>query len=228
MGEGVNDRGASRYHLHNAVEASLRRLQTDHIDLYYIHRWDDSTPLEEMLRGLDDLVRSGKLRYIGASQCMAWQLARANLLAELRGWSPFVVVQSHYHLLERELEKEVLPFCREQGVGIIPFFPLAGGFLTGKYRRGQPAPAGSRGETSAYVQAYMTDANYTRIEALEAWAVAKGHTLNDLAHAWLLGHAQVSSVISGVTTLEQLQTNAKAAEWVLSAEEMAEVMTLLG
>jgi len=228
MGEGVNDRGASRYHLHNALEASLRRLQTDHIDLYYIHRWDDTTPLEEMLRGLDDVVRAGKVRYIGASQFMAWQLARANLLAELRGWSPFVVIQSHYHMLERELEKEVLPFCREQGVGIIPFFPLAGGFLTGKYRRGQPAPAGSRGESSAYVQAYMTDANYTRIEALEGWAAAHGHALGELAHAWLLGHAEVSSVISGVTALEQMQANAKAAEWVLTPEEMAEVTALLG
>lgn len=227
MGEGVNDRGASRYHLYNALEASLRRLQTDHIDLYYVHRWDDTTPLEEMLRGLDDLVRAGKIRYIGASQCMAWQLARANLLAEVRGWSPFVVVQSHYHLLERELEKEVLPFCREQGVGIIPFFPLAGGFLTGKYRRGQPAPAGSRGESSAYVQAYMTDANYTRIEKLEEWAATRGHALGELAQAWLLGHAEVSSVISGVTALEQLQANARAAEWALTPDEMAEVTALL-
>ena len=228
MGEGTNDHGASRYHLYDAVEASLRRLQTDHIDLYYVHRWDDSTPLEEMMRGLDDLVRAGKLRYIGASQFMAWQLARANLLAEFRGWSPFVVVQSHYHLLEREIEREVLPFCREQGVGIIPFFPLAGGFLTGKYLRGQPAPAGSRGETSAYVQQYMTEANYTRIELLSTWAGARGRGLNELAQAWLLAHPEVSSVISGVTSLEQMQANTRAADWALSAVEMEEINKILG
>ena len=160
-GDGPNDWGASRYHLYDAVEASLRRLQTDHIDLYYVHHWDDTTPLEEMLRGLDDLVRAGKVRYIGASQFLSWQIARANLLADVHGWSPFVVIQAHYHLLERGLEHEMLPFCRSQGVGLIPYFPLAGGFLTGKYQREQPAPAGSRGESSRYVQQYMTDANYT-------------------------------------------------------------------
>ena len=178
---------------------------------------------------MDELVNSaGKLRYIGASQFMAWQLARANLLAEFRGWSPFVVVQSHYHLLEREIEREVLPFCREQGVGVIPFFPLAGGFLTGKYLRGQPAPAGSRGETSTYVQQYMTEANYTRVELLSTWAGARGRGLNELAQAWLLAHPEVSSVISGATSLEQMQANARAADWVLSAAEMEEIGKILG
>ncbi|MEN9935648.1 MAG: hypothetical protein RLZZ387_2227 [Chloroflexota bacterium] len=226
-GQGPNDRGSSRYHLVNAVEASLRRLQSDHIDLYQVHRWDDATPLEETLRALDDLVRAGKVRYIGASNFASWQLARANLLAEVRGWSPFVSVQNHYHMLERELEREVLPFCNAFGVGVLPYFPLAGGFLTGKYRRGEPPPAGSRGETSPYVKAYLTDANHERVERLTTWAEGHGHTMGELAHAWLLAQPQVSSVISGATSLAQVQANAKAAAWALTAEELAEVNAAL-
>ena len=227
-GEGPNDRGASRYHLINAVDASLKRLQSDHIDLYQIHRWDDTTPIDESLRALDDLVRSGKIRYIGASNFAAWQLSRANLLAELRGWSPFMSVQPHYHMLERGIELELLPYCNAYNVGILPFFPLAGGFLTGKYKRGQAAPAGSRGESSPYVKEYMTDANYDRIEQLTAWAEQRDHTMAELAHAWLLAHPRVSSVISGATGLAQLQANAKAADWQLTADELAEVNTVLG
>jgi aryl-alcohol dehydrogenase-like predicted oxidoreductase len=226
-GQGPNERGASRLHMVQAVEASLRRLRTSHIDLYYVHRWDETTPLPELLRALDDLVRAGKVLYLGASQFLAWQLARANLLAEVHGWSPFIVSQSHYHLLEREVERELLSYCASQGVGLIPYFPLAGGFLTGKYRRGQPAPAGSRGENNSYVQGYMTDANYTRIERLEAWAQERGHSLGDLAHAWLLAHPQVCSVISGATKLEQVQANARAADWELTPEEVVEVNQVL-
>jgi aryl-alcohol dehydrogenase-like predicted oxidoreductase len=227
MGDGANDRGASRYHIINGVEASLRRLQSDHIDLYQMHRWDDKTPIEETLRTLDDLVRSGKVRYIGASNYAAWQLARANVLAELRNWTPFVSVQNHYHMLERDQEREVIPFCNAHNVGILPYFPLAGGFLTGKYKRGEAAPAGSRGESSAYVQKYMTDANYTKVEGLSAWAAERGHTLNELAHAWLLAQPQVSSVISGATRLAQVQDNARAADWQLSADELAAVNAVL-
>jgi len=213
--------------IRRAVEGSLRHLQTDHIDLYYVHFFDETTPIEETLRGLDDLVRAGKVRYVGASNFLAWQLARANLLAEVRGWSPFVVVQEHYHLLERGVEKEMLPYCRSQGVGLIPYFPLAGGFLTGKYRRNQPAPPGSRGESGKYVQGYMTGENYTTVERLEAWARQRGHTPGELAIAWLLARSEVSSVISGVTRLEQLPENAKAAEWALSADEVTEVDRIL-
>jgi aryl-alcohol dehydrogenase-like predicted oxidoreductase len=226
-GQGPNDRGASRYHLVNAVEASLRRLQSDHIDLYQVHRYDDTTPVEETLRALDDLVRAGKIRYVGASNFAAWQLARANLLAEFHGWSPFVTVQNHYHMLERELEREVAPYAAAFGVGILPYFPLAGGFLTGKYRRGEPPPAGSRGESSPYVKGYLTDANYGRVEQLTAWAEARGHTMGELAHAWLLARPQVSSVISGCTSLAQVQSNARAAEWALSQDELAEVNAVL-
>ncbi|GAB4441147.1 MAG: aldo/keto reductase [Chloroflexi bacterium OHK40] len=227
-GPGPNDYGASRLHLISAVEASLRRLQTDYIDLYQVHRWDPTTPIEETLRALDDMVRAGKLRYVGASNFAAWQLARANLLAEVRGWTPFVTIQPEYHMLERSIERELLPFCAAHGVGVLPYFPLAGGFLTGKYRRGQPAPAGSRGESSDYVQKFMTDATYTLIERLSAWAAERGHTLGELAHAWLLARPEVSSVISGATAVEQVMANARAVEWRLRPDELAEVNAILG
>ncbi|HIP70599.1 MAG TPA: aldo/keto reductase, partial [Anaerolineae bacterium] len=227
VGEGPNDRGASRYHIMNGVEASLRRLQSDHIDLYQLHRWDETTPIVESLRALDDLVSSGKVRYIGASAYAAWQLAEANLLAELRGWSSFVTVQSRYHMLERAVEKEVIPYCRAHNVGFIPYFPLAGGFLTGKYKRGQGAPPGSRGETSSYVQNYMTDANYTIVEQLTTWAEERGHTMAELALAWLLAQPQVCSVISGLTRPEHLQQNVKAADWELTAVDLEEIAAIL-
>ncbi|NJN54702.1 MAG: aldo/keto reductase [Anaerolineae bacterium] len=226
-GDGPNDMGASRYHIMQGVEASLRRLQTDHIDLYQMHRWDEQTPITETMRTLDDLIRSGKVRYVGASAYAAWQLAEANLLAEMRGWSAFVTIQSHYHMLEREVEKEVLPYCQTHNVGFIPYFPLAGGFLTGKYRRGEGTPAGSRGESSAYVQRYLTDANYTIVEKLAAWAEERSHSMAELAHAWLLAQPQVCSVISGLTRLEQLQQNAQAAEWSLTVAEVAEIRQIL-
>jgi len=227
VGDGPNDRGASRYHMMNAIETSLRRLQSDHVDLYYVHRWDENTPIEETLRALDDLIRMGKVRYVGASAFASWQLAHANLLAEVRGWTPFVVVQSHYHMLERGAEREVLPYCHAHNVGFVPYFPLAGGFLTGKYKRGEPPPAGSRGETSSYVQQYMTDAYYDKVEALAAWAEARERGLNELAQAWLLAQPRVCSVISGATKLEHVLSNAKAADWVLTAEELKEVNTIL-
>jgi aryl-alcohol dehydrogenase-like predicted oxidoreductase len=226
-GEGPNDYGTSRYHIMQGIEASLRRLQTDHIDLYQMHRWDETTPIEETLRTLDDLIGSGKVRYVGASAYAAWQLATANLLAEMHGWTAFVTIQSHYHMLEREVEKEVIPCCRAHRVGFIPYFPLAGGFLTGKYKRGEGAPAGSRGESSAYVQRYMTDANYTKVETLSAWAEERNHTIGELAHAWLLAQPQVCSVISGLTRLEHLQQNVKGADWVLTADEVKEVNAVL-
>lgn len=226
-GDGPNDYGASRYHIMSGVEASLRRLQTDHIDLYQIHNWDATTPIAETMRALDDLVRDGKVRYVGASNFVSWQLAEANLFADWHGWSPFVTVQNHYHLLERGAEQEMIPYCQVHNVGFIPYFPLAGGFLTGKYERGEGAPAGSRGERSQYVQNYMTDANYTIVEKLTAWAEARDHTMAELAHAWLLAQPQVCSVISGLTKLEHLQANAKAGDWLLPADEVAEIHAIL-
>lgn len=226
-GEGINSRGASRYHIYNAVDASLKRLQSDHIDLYYVHRWDAETPIEETLQTLDYLIQQGKVRYIGASNFAAWQLAKSNLLADVKGWNAFVAVQSHYHMLERDLEKEVIPYCQAENVGVIPYFPLAGGFLTGKYQNGQPAPAGSRGESSEYVQKYMTDQNFDVLKKLETFAKDHGHEVNELAIAWLLAQPRVSSVISGATKLDHVTKNAAAAEWELTVEELNSVNEIL-
>lgn len=226
-GEGPNDKGSSRYHIANGVEASLRRLGADYIDLYQLHRWDPDTPIEETLRALDDLISRGLVRYVGASNFAAWQLARANVIAEFRNWTPFVSVQNHYHMFEREQEREIIPFCNAHNVGILPYFPLAGGFLTGKYKRGQAAPAGSRGETAPYVKKYMTDENYDKVEKLEAFAQEQGHSMVELAHAWLLAQPQVSSVISGATRLEQVEANVLGSEWKLSADELSRVNAIL-
>ena len=227
-GEGPNDRGGSRHHIMEAVEASLRRLRTDYIDLYQMHTWDDETPIEETMQALDDLVRAGKVRYIGASNFTAWQLTHANAVATQNGWTRFVSIQPHYHLLEREVEREMLPACEYFGIGVLPYFPLAGGFLTGKYQPGQPAPKGSRGETSKYVQRYMTPENYAILAALAGFAEARGHTVNELAHAWLMAQPMISSVISGATRVEHVQANAAAADWELSPEEVSEIRSLLG
>ena len=222
-----NSWGASRYHMMQALDASLRRLQTDHIDLYYTHRWDASTPIEETLRALDDVIRMGKVRYIGASAYASWQLAHANVLAELRGWSSFVVIQSEYNLLRRDVEREVLPYCRAHRVGFVPYYPLAGGFLTGKYEQGKPAPEGSRGATTRNVQELMTEPNYDRVSRLAAWAKARGRGVNELAQAWLLAQPPVCSVISGATKAEQVVSNVKASDWQLTAEELKEVDAMI-
>lgn len=226
-GEGTNDRGASRYHLMNALEASLRRLQSDHVDLYYIHRWDEFTPIEETLRTLDDLLSAGKIRYVGVSDFASWQLAHANLLCEVKGWMPITVIQSEYSILERDVEREVLPYCRAHDVGFVPYFPLAGGFLTGKYKRGEAPPPGSRGAVSNYMDKYMTDSYFDQIEKLEAWAADHGRGLNELAQAWLMAQPSICSVITGATKLEHVLSNVKAADWVLTPEEVAEVDALL-
>lgn len=226
-GEGTNDRGASRYHVMNAVADSLRRLQSDHIDLYYIHRWDEFTPIEETLRALDDLLSAGKIRYVGVSDFAAWQLAHANLLCEVKGWMPISVIQSEYSMLERDVEREVLPYCRAHDVGFVPYFPLAGGFLTGKYKRGEAPPPGSRAAVSDYMDKYMTDSYFDQIEKLEAWAADHGRGLNELAQAWLMAQPSVCSVISGATKLDHVLSNVKAADWVLTLEQVAEVDALL-
>ena len=227
MGEGPNDVGASRYHIMNAVEASLRRLRTDHIDLYQIHAWDESVPVAEMMRALDDLVRAGKIRYIGTSQFSAWQLAHCNTFAEMMGWEHFVTIQTHYNMFERDAERELLPYCAWSNVGILPYFPLAGGLLTGKYTRGEPPPAGSRGEFSPYVKNRLTDANFDKLDKLRAFADSRGRTLHDLAFSWLLSHQQIPSVIAGATTPEQVSANAATVGWKLSDEELDEIKELL-
>jgi aryl-alcohol dehydrogenase-like predicted oxidoreductase len=225
-----NHSGASRYHLMEAIEGSLRRLGRDHIDLYYQHDWDDETPLEETLRTLDDLVSAGKVRYIAASNFVSWQLARANLLAEMHNLTSFVAVQNQYSMFERADEPEMLPYCKAHNVGYIPYFPLASGFLTGKYQRSQSFPKGSRAEDWKKVGRavpYDSDWHYDRIEALEAWAKKRDHTLTELAHAWLLYRREIPSVISGVTKVEQLRSNAKAADWNLDTRDFMEVNAIL-
>ena len=226
-GEGPNDRGSSRYHIMNGVEASLKRLNSDHIDLYQLHRWDENTPIEETLRALDDLIQMGKVRYIGASGFASWQLAQANMLAEMKGLAPLATIQSHYHMFERGVEREVLPYCASQNVGFIPYFPLAGGFLTGKYKKDSTPPPGSRGESSSYVQGYMNPTYYEVLENLIKWAEAHGRNVTELAHAWLLANPNVCSVISGATMMDHVNKNAKSVDWSLSKEEKAEVDSIL-
>jgi aryl-alcohol dehydrogenase-like predicted oxidoreductase len=223
----ANGWGASRYHMIQALEQSLRRLQTDRIDLLYCHRWDDTTPIEETLRGLDDLIRMGKVTYIGASLYASWQLAHANVLAELKGWTPFVVLQSEYNMLKRGVEREVLPYCRAHKVGFVPYYPLAGGFLTGKYEMGKPPPSGSRGESTRNVQELMVEHNYKIVTQLSAWAKDHGRGVNELAQAWLLAQPQICSVITGAKNLEQLNSNVKAADWALTNDELGEIETIL-
>jgi aryl-alcohol dehydrogenase-like predicted oxidoreductase len=225
--DGPNTWGASRYQMMQAIEKSLRRLQTDHLDLYYVHRWDDTTPVQETLRALDDLIRMGKVRYIGASACAAWQLAHANVLAEMRGWTPFAVIQSEYNMIHRDAEREVLPYCRAHGVGFVPYYPLAGGFLTGKYRRGQPPPPGSRAGESHYVRGQLTEGNFTLAAKLAEWVNGRAHGLNELAQSWLLAQLQVCSVITGAKNVDQLQSNVKSAYWKLSHEELTEIGAIL-
>jgi aryl-alcohol dehydrogenase-like predicted oxidoreductase len=223
----ANSWGASRYHLMQALEGSLRRLQSDHIDLYYCHRWDDTTPIDETLRALDDLIRAGKVRYIGASLYASWQLAHANLLAQLKGWTPFAALQSEYNMLKRDVEREVLPYCRAHGVGFVPYYPLAGGFLTGKYEAGKAPPPGSRGESTRAVQELMREKNYARVAQLAFWVKDHKRGLNELAQAWLLAQPSICSVITGAKSVDQFTSNVKAVGWHLSAGELQELERIL-
>ena len=228
MGEGEYLRGGARRYIVKAVEDSLRRLHTDHIDLYQMHVPDADTPIEETLRALDDLVRAGKVLYIGNSNFTGWQIADADWTSRSQGLERFVSAQNNFSLLERGVEREVLPACERFGLGLLPYFPLASGFLTGKYQRGEPPRQGTRlaawGKRGA---AALNDRNFDRLEALENWATQRGRRILDLAFAWLLGHNAVSSVIAGATSPEQVQTNARCAEWILTPEEVEEVRALL-
>ena len=223
--EGPNLAGSSRGHIMTQVEQSLRRLGTDYIDLYQIHEPDPDTPIEETLRALDDLVRQGKVRYIGCSNFAAWQVCEAVWTSRSASVTPFVSVQPRYNMLDREVETELVPFCVEYGVGILPYFPLAHGFLTGKYRRGQQVHAGTR--LAANDLGMLTDSNFELLEKLENFAAERGHTMLELAFSWLLASPAVSSVIAGATRPEQVEANARAAGWHLTAEDRVEVDALL-
>jgi aryl-alcohol dehydrogenase-like predicted oxidoreductase len=225
MGPGKG--GGSRRYIMEAVEASLRRLQTDHIDLYQMHRFDPETPLDETLAALDDLVTQGKVRYIGNSNYTGWQIADADYIARNAHQTRFVSAQNNYSLLERNVEHEVTPACGRFGLGVLPFFPLASGLLTGKYKRGEAPAEGTRmAAWGARAQAALSDRNFDKVEALEGWAQERGHTLLELAFAWLLGHPVVSSVIAGATKPEQVASNAATASWKLTPDEVAEVTKL--
>ncbi|MSQ33802.1 MAG: aldo/keto reductase [Dehalococcoidia bacterium] len=228
-GEGPNSRGGSRQHILQGVEESLRRLGTDYIDLYQLHFPDPRTPIEETLRALDDLVHQGKVRYIGSSNFAAWQLCEAAWVARTEHLTPFVSEQAEYSLMNRHLEREVAPFCQKYNVGIIPFFPLASGFLTGKYRPDAPAPTGTRiGDNERLRTRTLTEKNFALLAKLEQFAGGHDHTVGELAIAWLLAQPQVSSVIAGATKPDQVTANAKAAAWHLTPTEAGEVTQLLG
>jgi aryl-alcohol dehydrogenase-like predicted oxidoreductase len=216
MGDGPMQMGASRQHILASVEASLTRLGTDVIDLYQLHRVDRRVPVEETLRALDDLVRQGKVRYIGASNFDAWHLCEAHFTAQVHSLNRFVSVQNYYNLLKRDIEKEVTPFCEAYGVGIIPYFPLESGLLTGKYRRGEAGPDGARLTGSPRGEELLTDATFDVVEALEAFAGQRERTLLDVAIAGLAAQPAVASVIAGATTPEQAAANAAAGSWQLS------------
>ncbi len=219
MGDGPMQMGASRKHIMDSIDASLARLQTDYVDLYQLHRVDRRIPIEETLRALDDLVQQGKVRYIGASNFDAWHLCEAAWTANNKSLNRFVSVQNYYNLLKRDIECEVMPFCEAYGVGIIPFFPLESGFLTGKYRRGEAAPNGARLTGSPRGDKLLTDANFNILEQLDRFAQEREHSILDLAIAGLAAQPAVASIITGATSPEQVVANAASAEWALSCED---------
>ena len=223
QGANGQDFGAlgSRRYVRRAVEASLRRLQTDHIDLYQLHRPDPVTPIGETLEALTDLVREGKVLYVGCSNFDGWQVADASWTSATAGLASFVSVQNEYSLLDRTVEGEVTPACERFDLGILPFFPLARGLLTGKYQRGAAAPEGSRAALEADRAGWLVDAEWDRVEALQSFADERGVELLDVAIGGLAAQPQVASVISGVTSAAQVERNARAVAWQPTAADLA-------
>jgi aryl-alcohol dehydrogenase-like predicted oxidoreductase len=227
MGDGPNDAGLSRHHLIAECEASLRRLKADHIDLYQVHEWDGQTPLEETLEALDTLLKAGKIRYVGCSNYTGWQLMKALGTAERHGYERFVSQQIYYSLQARDAEYELVPVSIDQGLGILVWSPLAGGLLSGKYRRGQQAPEGSRQLTEWNEPPVRDEAElYDIVDALVEIAEAHDASAAQVALAWLLGRPAVTSLIVGARTEEQLADNLRAAELELSGEERARLEVL--
>lgn len=210
----------SRKYIVSAVEASLRRLGTEYIDLYQFHTPDENTPIDETIRALDDLVRSGKVRYIGHSNRSGWQIAQAHYVARELGAEYFISAQNHYNLLDRRAELEVLPAAKELGLGVLPYFPLANGLLTGKYSQGY-APAGSRLTHSR--QHLVKESNFTQLEAFASYAAEHGLSPAELAFSWLAAQEPVTSVIAGATKAEQVRTNARSVRWIPSSEQREEI-----
>src|ERR1700730_7406082 len=216
-GDGTNDRGLSRRHVRMSVDASLRRLQTDWIDLLQVHSWDPVTSLDETLSTLDDLVRAGKVRYIGASNFTGWQLATANGLAAQRAWEPFVSYQGNYSLVGRELEREVLPYCAYAGLGMLPYGPLGGGLLTGKYHRGERPEDGTRasgvGLIAEGMNRRMTDQAFATADVVRDIAAESGRTPAQVALNWVTNRPEVTSSLVGARTVEQLDDNLGSLGW---------------
>jgi aryl-alcohol dehydrogenase-like predicted oxidoreductase len=216
--------GASRRYIIAAVDESLRRLQTDWIDLYQVHQPDAKTPIEETMSALDDLVRQGKVRYVGCSNFAAWQVADAQWTARDRRYASFVSSQDEYSLLARDIERELVPALKSFGLGLLPYFPLASGLLTGKYKHGAELPAGTRlALMKRLADRYMTEANWKIVDALDAFCKAHDRSLLELAFGWLAAKSPVASVIAGATKPEQVEANVKAIGWQLSPDELAEV-----
>jgi aryl-alcohol dehydrogenase (NADP+) len=223
MGDKPNQRGLSRKHIMEACEASLRRLGTDYIDLYQIHRWDYGTPIEETLEALNDLVRSGKVLYIGASSMFAYQFASTLYLADLHGWSRFVSMQNHYNLIYREEEREMMPLCRDEGVGIIPWSPLARGFLAGN-RSHDKSGETTRAQTDAYAQnMYYADDDFKVVDALTKVAQSRGVNNPQVALAWVLNKPGITAPIIGATKMQHLEDAIAALDIKLREDEIAEV-----
>ena len=226
--DGPHGHGGSRKHIMDSLEGSLRRLQTDHVDLYQMHQQDPDTPIEETLRALDDAVSSGKVRYIGLSNFDAWRIADAQWTAIHHGFTPFISSQPEYSMLERGVEHEILPVSEKYGLGTLPYFPLAHGFLTGKYRRNKPVPAGTRLALTPDAQSKRLSAsNFDVLDQLEVFVEKRGHSMVELAFAWLLARESVGSVIAGASTPDQICQNAAAAEWELTQEDIDELTVIL-
>src|SRR5215469_6132952 len=224
MGDGPYLRGGSRRYVTAAAEASLKRLGTDYIDVYQIHQPDPETPQEETLAALDDLVRSGKVRYLGNSNFAGWQIADADWISRGRGIARYISAQNQYNLLDRRIEREVLPACDKFGLGMLPYFPLASGFLTGKYRRGTEPPADTRfGAMRPMAGRVLNEENFATLHKLSEFARDHGHSMVELATSWLACQPTVASVISGATRPDQVSENVKACGWKLTAEELKEI-----
>ena len=219
MGDGPNDKGLSRKHILDSIDASLRRLETDYVDLYQIHRWDYETPIEETLEALHDVVRAGKARYIGASSMYAWQFAKALYLASQHGWTRFVSMQNHYNLVYREEEREMLPLCRAEGIGVIPWSPLARGFLAGNRQRGSHGET-SRAKTDDFAHnLYYDEADFQVVDAVVDLSKQRGVTPTQIALAWLLHQPSVTAPIIGASKMKHLEEAVAAVDLVLDADE---------
>ena len=220
--------GAKAETVRESVDASLKRLGTDRIDLYQLHRPDPDTPIEETLEALDELVRAGKVREIGSSNFSSDMIREADAASKQHGWARFVTVQNHYSMIERKPETKVLPACVELGLGFLPYFPLANGLLTGKYRRGEPPPEGTRlAGAGDRADSILTDEHFDLVDWLTAFADERGHSILELALAWLAAQPSLASVIAGATKPEQVKANAKAADWKLGDDELAAIGSLL-